>query len=262
MIICPNCKSKLIKLNNTYKCINNHSFDISKEGYINLLLNKPNAGDNKQMIKSRKDFLELGYFDKLLNTIIEEIKKLSLANPHILDLGCADGYYTNSISKVYPNIIGLDISKEAIKYAAKNYKDIIFIVGNAKEIPIKNNSIDLVINIFSPLFIDEINRVLKDNSYLIKVTPNSNHMLEIKEILYDKVYLTKEKSIDDSTLLLTNEKNLSYKLKISNDDIINLFTMTPYSYKTSTQDIEKLKLITSLEVTLDFNISIYKKHSV
>jgi len=261
MLICPNCKCKLNKLNNTYKCLNNHSFDIAKEGYVNLLLNKPTAGDNKIMIASRKDFLEKGYFDPLLRKTIDIIDNLKLHNPFIVDIGCADGFYTNAIANKYPTTIGIDISKVAIRYAAKKYKDTKFFIANAKDLPLDNNSATIILNIFAPFFSDEYYRVLKDNGYIIKITPNRNHLYEIKTALYDDVYLSKQKQISNVTLNLIASYDLSYQVNLHNKDILNLFSMTPYLYKTPTNNIKKLNVLDSLLVTLDFSISLYKKHS-
>ena len=77
-MLCPNCKEKLEKNGNTYKCLNNHSFDISKQGYVNLLLNSKNSGDNKEMITARHEFLKKGYFDNLLNSIASIINTLNI----------------------------------------------------------------------------------------------------------------------------------------------------------------------------------------
>lgn len=261
MIICPNCSNKLNKYNNTYKCSNNHSFDIAKEGYLNLLLNKPRAGDNQSMIKARKEFLEKGYFDPLLKSLIDSINNLNLNNPNIVDIGCADGYYTNAISANYPSIMGFDISKDAIRYAAKKYKYIQFIVANAKSLPLKDESIDIILNIFAPHFIDEYSRILSSGGYIIKVTPNENHLIELKEVLYEKTYLTKEKLITEENYSIINILDLTYERNIPSSDLVNLFSMTPYVYKTPLDDVEKLKQIPNLLVTFDFNISIYKKHS-
>lgn len=259
MIICPNCKTELIKIDKTYKCINNHSFDISKEGYVNLLINKSNAGDNLNMIKARIAFLEKGYFDLLLNGLLFEIESLNLNDSKIIDLGCADGYYTNSISKKHPKIIGFDISKDAIKLASKHHKNILFIVASAKDLPLSNKSVDIILNIFAPHFIDEYMRVLNDDGFLIKVTPNKNHLLELKEALYEEAYLTKEKPLEESSIEIYKSKDITYKVNILDDDIQNLLLMTPYFYTTSKDDINKLSKIKNLELTLDFNITIYKK---
>ena len=108
-MICPNCKQKLIKIDNSYKCSNKHSFDISKQGYVNLLLNSKNSGDNKEMINARYEFLKKGYFDNLLTSISSIIKSLNITN--ILDIGCGEGYYDRGIKEqTNVNITGLDIS--------------------------------------------------------------------------------------------------------------------------------------------------------
>lgn len=258
MIICPNCKEKLQKINKSYQCINKHSFDIAKEGYVNLLLNKRNSGDNKLMIRARKEFLEKGYFKVLANQILKHIIDTNLNNPSILDIGCADGYYTNIINKKIPNILGIDISKEAIKLAAKAYRDIEFVVASSKELPVSNSSTNIILSVFSPVFVDEIIRVLKDDGILIKVTPNSNHLIELKEIVYENVYYTKEKLIEDDRLLLVSSNDLTYSLNIPNSDLRNLITMTPYYYKTNPEDLKALEMIETLDITFDFCISIYK----
>ncbi|HHX70112.1 MAG TPA: methyltransferase domain-containing protein, partial [Gallicola sp.] len=251
--------NKLNKVNNTYKCSSKHSFDISKEGYINLLLNKSKAGDNQEMIKARKEFLEKGYFNPLVDGIINTMQTLDINNPNIIDIGCADGYYTYAISKHYPKIIGLDISKDAIKYAARKYKDILFVVANAKKLPIQSEEVDIALNIFAPHFLDELKRVLKNGGYIIKATPNKKHLFELKEIIYENTYLTKEKQINEDDLILVKSTDLNYKKDIMSQDLINLFKMTPYTYKTKQTDIDKLKQIKKLLITFDFNISVYKK---
>lgn len=258
MLICPNCKNKLSQEDRVYKCINKHSFDIAKEGYLNLLLNKSNSGDNFTMVKSRQIFLEKNYFLTLLNHIIHELEDLNLQNPNILDLGCGNGYYTSAIARKYNNVIGLDISKEAIKLASKGNNSINYLVASAKDLPLATNSIDIILNVFAPLFIKEAYRVLKDNGVLIKVTPNKNHLLELKEILYDTVYLTTKKN-DYFGLELKKSHNLSYQINTDIDDLLMLLKMTPYIYKTSFNNLNKLKNVDNLNITLDFNILIYIK---
>ena len=66
MLICPVCKEKLIKGNKTFRCVNNHSFDCAKQGYVNLSRKQTkNHGDNALMVKARTDFLEKVTFNKM-----------------------------------------------------------------------------------------------------------------------------------------------------------------------------------------------------
>ena len=170
-MLCPICKKKLEKNEKTYKCINNHSFDISKQGYINLMLNSKNSGDNKEMINSRHDFLNKGYFEPLSKEICQVINSLNVNN--ILDVGCGEGYYDRAIlnQKLY-NIVGIDISKEACLKAAKLSKDILYIVSSSNNLPFDNNEFDLILNIFAPHDEEEFTRVT--NNYILNQSDNKD----------------------------------------------------------------------------------------
>ena len=226
-MICPNCKKKLQKINNSYKCENNHSFDISKQGYVNLLLNTSNSGDNKEMINSRHTFLEKGYYNQLLNEIINIIKNINVNN--ILDIGCGEGYYDRGIkNNLDVNMTGIDISKEACLKASKLSKDINYVVCSSNDLPFSDNEFDLLINIFAPHSEEEFTRV--SNNYILKVIPNTNHLLELKQLLYENVFLKEEKTLDFKMFKEVERKEVKYKIIV--DDLYELFKMTPYYYKT------------------------------
>lgn len=254
-MLCPICKKKLEKNEKTYKCINNHSFDISKQGYINLMLNSKNSGDNKEMINSRHDFLNKGYFEPLSKEICQVINSLSVNN--ILDVGCGEGYYDRAIlnQKLY-NIVGIDISKEACLKAAKLSKDIFYIVSSSNNLPFDNNEFDLILNIFAPHDEEEFTRVT--NNYILKVIPNKEHLLELKQMLYTDVIIKEEKKLDFSNFKEILCKSVKYQVLV--DDLFELFKMTPYYYKTKyemkTFELNKNKLI-----TCDFLILLYQKQN-
>lgn len=255
-IICPKCKERLSKINNTYKCINNHSYDISKEGYVNLLISKTNAGDNDILIKARHNFLNNGYYEPLALKLKEIIKELNPTT--MLDAGCGTGYYASKLKDIVPNIIGCDISKDAIKLASKKNKDISFIVASNQFIPLANNSIDLILNIFAPYFDKEFNRLL-NNGYLIIVHTAEKHLWELKELIYEKPYLNKKEVFNLENFTLIKEENIYYTINIPKEDLYSLFTMTPYYYKTKKEDISKIDLVESLSMTINFTISIFKQ---
>ncbi|MBR4485343.1 MAG: SAM-dependent methyltransferase, partial [Erysipelotrichaceae bacterium] len=88
-ILCPVCKNILHKSDKFYSCENRHSFDIAKEGYLNLnLKNSQKSGDNAEMIKARKAFLEKDYYSFLR----EEVDKYIKTDDELLDLACGEGY--------------------------------------------------------------------------------------------------------------------------------------------------------------------------
>ena len=251
MLRCPICKMPLTKTNTTYKCDNNHSFDIAKKGYTNLLLNHPNSGDNKEMVDARLNFLSNSYYLPLK----EEIEKIIKDNniKVLGDFGCGVGYYTKDLDIT---LLGFDISKEAINKASSNKRGMYF-VASTIDAPLLDEVLDGVLVIFAPTFENEIYRVLKEGGLFIQVTPGKYHLFELKEALYDNPYLNTDKEEAISKLKLINSHNLKYQKLINKDDILNLIKMTPYFYKTDKDRFNKIN--SDLLITIDFNISIYKK---
>lgn len=253
-IICPVCKNKLTKINNTYKCINNHSYDISKQGYINLNMhNSQNTGDNNEMINARKDFLEKGYYDFLLN----EVNKLLSMDDSLVDLACGEGYYTSRF--IAKDKIGIDLSKQGLKIASKNDKNTTYLLNSIFHNPLENNSADRIITIFAPIAKEEIVRVLKKNGKFILVKPDEKHLYELKQAIYDNPYLNQIEDIEIDGLTLEKEIKISNKATLNNKDIHNLFMMTPYYNTTSKNDKEKLEFIDDLEITFSFIVDVYSK---
>lgn len=272
---CPVCQKQLNKVDNTYKCIKNHSYDISAKGYVNMLLanqrHSINPGDSKEMILSRVRFLEKDYYHILRKTILETIKKyISLDSFTFCDLACGEGYYTNYIHlKLNESFnvfsVGIDISKYAIieackKKRAENLQDIDYFIGNLMNLPFMDNSFDFMLNCFALLDEKEFYRVLKDKGFFIRVLPDANHLLGIKKVLYKDVILNvmKEKNIEGFKLV--DEIHISDEITLkSSQEIYDLFTMTPYYYKTSKESIEKLLKLNSLDTPISFVLLVYQK---
>lgn len=262
MLICPKCHFNLKKINNTYKCENNHSFDISKDKYVNLLLSHPNAGDNKEMVEARKSFLENGFYDNLALAIAPHLDNQKL----IIDCGCGTGYYLYKLNTLTNSkmFIGLDISKIAIEKAAKmnkQFDNFTFIVSSVNNIPLSSNTCDAILNIFAPYSNNEFSRVLKKDGFLYTVRANANHLIELKEILYENPYLNDEKEYNLPDFELISEDNIQYTVQLKNLDILNLMKMTPYYYKTSKDSQKKLDDLPSLLTTISFKLSKYKKRN-
>ncbi len=263
--ICPVCKSEISLFGRTYKCQKNHCFDISKDGYVNLLMSQQSSskrhGDDKLMVKARRDFLEKGFYNELRQTLCATLKETLPENSTIVDVGCGEGYYTSEISKLNDfEIFGIDISKDALKYAAKSVKNSSFAVSSAFSLPFAENSADCVLSVFAPSAYEEFSRVLKNDGKLIKALPLENHLWELKCALYKEPYKNKPEKRNDELFKLVSQKEIKYKIKLTDkDDIENLFKMTPYYYKTSREDAERLLSLESLETTVHFGVEIYEK---
>jgi len=253
-LICPICKEVLKQVDKSYKCINNHCFDISKEGYLNLYLKKSaNSGDEKDMVKARRDFLNKDYYLFLKQKINELVK----GKESLVDLGCGEGYYTSYFE--VNDKVGIDLSKETLKIASKKDKGTKYILSSIFNTPLNDKCADIVVTCFAPIAKEEIKRILKDNGHFILVRPDTNHLIELKSAVYDNPYLNEVEDIEIEDMELINEYHISSNALLNNEELNNLFMMTPYYHTTSKEDIKKLNSISELSITFSFIVSDYKK---
>ncbi len=267
---CPVCAAPLTREESAYRCGAGHNFDISKEGYTYLL--PPNQkhsaapGDDKGMAAARRDFLSKEYYRPLLNTLSSHILALSGDSPDILDAGCGEGYYTAGIYQALvdagktPRMAGIDISKFILRYAAKRAKNVEFAVASCYHLPLADQSVDILLNCFSPLAIDEIWRVLRPGGHFLYVVPAANHLWELKQVLYDNPYPNEEKETPyegftyDAILPVEDTITLP-----SQADIHALFQMTPYYWKTPKAGSERLAALHELTTRISFRVHVFTK---
>lgn len=264
ILSCPVCKKPLSKTERSYICPSSHNFDEAKEGYVNLLSGSHKQGeligDNKSMALSRRDFLNKGYFSSLANGVCDVLKSENLQNPNVLDICCGEGYYSEYLSKRTDcNLYGFDISKNMVRLAAKRKLDAVFFVANLSHIPIFDGSVDFAFHLFAPFHDEEFSRVLKKGGVLVTAVPGKNHLWELKSAVYDTPYQNDEK-LPESRLTLERTIKISNTIKIdNNEDIMSLFKMTPYYYRTSKEGIERAEKLETLETTLEFVLGVYRK---
>ncbi|WP_392341041.1 23S rRNA (guanine(745)-N(1))-methyltransferase [Moritella marina] len=267
--LCPICAGPLSLHDKSLACEQRHQFDLAKEGYVNLLpvQNKKskNPGDNKEMMQARREFLDQGFYQSLSDKVnsIAQQALTAVSAPNVLDLGCGEGYYTHRLAQVIsntePQIAGLDISKSAIRYAAKRYKSINFCVASAYATPFADASQDLVTRIYAPSQDAELARIIKIDGYLITVTPAAEHLFELKQ----KIYQTPEKhdmTVEEiAGFTLVEQQRLTDVITLTQaKDSKNLLEMTPLAWKMN--DEQKAVLYAAdLTLTLDFHITLYKR---
>lgn len=277
VLYCPLCKKELKIIDATYKCLNNHSYDISRKGYVNLLLanqhHSDNSGDDKNMILSRVRFLNTGKYDLLkeliFNTLNFYVDQNKLRDIQIGDLGCGDGYYTlffhqNLCKKISVSTYGIDLSKQAINECSirkrrEKVENISFVIGNLNYLPIADQSLDFIVNSFSKIDENEFYRVLKTKGYFLRILPGKNHLFDLKKVIYDEVRLNEEKEKEIPGFILVDEINKRDVIELNNQEINDLFTMTPYYYKSSKEAISKLLKMDYLKTQIEFKILVYQK---
>lgn len=267
ILICPVCKQELSVENRTYKCQNNHCFDVAKEGYVNLNVSNKSGdtvGDNKEMAISRRDFLSSGYFDVLANAVLNCVKKYSKENANVLDICCGEGYYTDFVSKsLKRNFYGFDLSKNMVRLAGKRKCNAEFFVANIANIPIKNNSVDFAFHLFAPFHCAEFSRILEDDGVIVTAVAGENHLFKLKQVLYDTPYKNDEKAPDTDGLVLIEKIKVSDTIALNSQKEINaLFQMTPYYYHTPSSGMKKLSMLDFLETQVEFVLYVYKKQGL
>lgn len=271
LFCCPKCREKLNLKANSYVCENGHSFDRARQGYVNLLLpNKRHSsapGDSREMVMSRRRFLESGKYDIFsdkLNSItaglLDNSQKVS-----IVDCGCGEGYYDGRLCeyldklKINYELSGLDISKEAVKAAAGKYKQISFAVASSFDLPVKENSADIALAIFSPMVENEFYRILKTGGYLIYAVPGVRHLMGLKEAVYDAPYENTQKDTEYNGFQFIERHCVNGKITVSGEATVDLFKMTPYYYKTELSAIDKIRLKDKIETEIQFDFLVYRK---
>ncbi|PKG77848.1 23S rRNA (guanine(745)-N(1))-methyltransferase [Shewanella sp. Actino-trap-3] len=268
--ICPICSAPLVKQQNAWQCEQRHQFDCAKEGYVNLLpvqkKKTKDPGDNKEMMFARREFLNQGFYQPLSDKVNQLAFEYAPDANKILDIGCGEGYYSHrlfealqSVTQSHCELFGVDISKSAIRYAAKRYSDLHFCVASAFEMPLANNSFDLAIRIYAPSKIEELQRVIKPGGILITVSPGPTHHYALKKKIYSEPKLHPQGPLVLDGFTYLAHEALSYSLSLTHaDDIDHFLNMTPYAWKLS--DSQKSQIIEQgLECEIDFKIEIHQR---
>ena len=260
MLICPVCGAPLSMVDKTAVCENNHRFDIAREGYVNLLRSSKSGdkiGDDKLAARSRRDFLNKGYYSLLRDSLVEMFSDKSGS---MLDICCGEGYYTAALgAETNLDVYGFDISKEMVRLGAKRGSATYF-VANMAHIPVADGSFDYAIHLFAPFQEKEFSRVLKPGGKLYSVVPGRHHLWGLKNVLYDTPYENDEKLPETQQLKLNNTVRLQGKIHLETpEDIEAVFRMTPYYFHTSPKDKEKLQQLQCLDTEISFVIGEYIK---
>lgn len=270
---CPICKSDIDteeKGSHILYCngARRHCYDFASGGYVNLSSpGQSNGGDSKGAVRARSAFLDTEHYRPIADRLCQLIAPYCEKNALVVDAGCGEGYYSSLIAKKGFSVAGFDLSKFAADAAAKRAKrkgldNAFFGVASVFSMPIADNSADAVVNIFAPCVEEEYDRVLRDDGILAVVYAGPDHLLGLKSAIYDQTHVNEERADLPMNMEQVERVRLEYSIKLEgNENIKNLFAMTPYYWKTSQRDVEKLDSIDSLETKIDIIFAIYKKHN-
>lgn len=185
------------------------------------------------MMFARREFLNAGYYQILSDRVNQLALQYASSAQQILDIGCGEGYYSHRLYNAlvahhFCYLQGVDISKSAIKYAAKRYPNLSFCVASAYEMPIPSNSIDLAIRIYAPSKVEELQRIMAPSGILITVSPGPLHHFALKQQIYDQPRLHPESEARVDGFECLHQERLSAQLDLNDSkDIGNFLEMTP-----------------------------------
>ncbi|AEL11537.1 methyltransferase domain-containing protein [Streptococcus pseudopneumoniae] len=261
---CPICQENLTLLETSFKCCNRHSFDLAKFGYVNLAPQiKQSANYDKENFQNRQQILEAGFYQAILDAV-SDLLASSKTTTTILDIGCGEGFYSRKLQESHSEktFYAFDISKDSVQIAAKSEPNwaVNWFVGDLARLPIKDASMDILLDIFSPANYGEFRRVLSKDGILIKVIPTENHLKEIRQKVQDQL-TNKDYSnqniknhFQEHFTILSNQ-TASLTKTITVEQLQALLSMTPLLFHVDQSKIDWSQLT---EITIEAEILVGK----
>ncbi|MCA0757275.1 methyltransferase domain-containing protein [Paenibacillus sp. N4] len=268
---CPLCKKPMQVIHlQSLVCSNQHCFDIAKHGYVNLLSRGISTKYDKKIFEYRRLISKGSLFNPLDVAVSQIIMNRHSSNEpiSILDAGCGEGSHLNNIQieinrKKPMDLLaaGIDISKEGISLAAEGYSNAIWCVADIANCPFSSQRFKFILNILSPANYSEFRRLISNKGLVIKVVPEQDYLKELREILYkgsDKQTYSNSLTIShfNKHFNILDIESIRYQADLSEQLIEPLLGMTPLSWGTSEERIEKFLQLNLKQVTMDFKILI------
>lgn len=243
-----------------------HCFDISSKGYINLAVGHSGGGDPKEAVRSRTSFLHKGYYLPFAEAVCRILsEQMSDAAGIVIDAGCGEGYYTEMVAdRCGCSVFGFDLSKAAVESGASralrnDRNDLFYAVAGIYSLPVADESADAVINLFAPCAEAEFSRALKTDGVLLVASAGENHLYGLKKRVYDEPYKNEKRNDMPVNMKRVYHETVRFDITLDSDeDKLALFSMTPYYYRTSKENAERL-LGDALVTEAEFDIDVFKK---
>ncbi|MBC2191791.1 methyltransferase domain-containing protein [Listeria sp. FSL L7-0229] len=270
LLACPICGGELtFQEPNSFVCPERHGFDIAKPGYLNLLKQAHKTKYDQALFESRKKVIASGFFGKLIKRVTEMIADTNKENIVIYDAGCGEGsHLARVVSELQAtgrevHAAGLDIAKEGVKQAARDYPGIVWTVADLANCPNQAETADVLLNILSPSNYEEFKRLLKTDGFLLKVVPEANYLRELREFIYvdEKSSYSNESVTSRLAEKLTVEhvERVTYKAPIAKELFADFLEMTPLGWHIAADKKSELLANPPEDLTVDLQIIIAKK---
>lgn len=259
---------------NGWQCPSGHSFDVARQGYVNLLpvQNKRSKqpGDSKEMVGARQRFLASGSYAAIADEVSRAVfdGSNSVAKPlACLDAGCGDGYYLRHLAGVSPvdlELIGLDISKWAVRAAAARDREMRWVVGTNAHLPIIDGSLDRILCLFGFPVFEEFRRVLAPGGRVIVAEAGENHLIELRRVVYDEIKPARRPREEaPAGFSMIHQQCVSETVHLDDSGTVqSLLAMTPHLYRAKSAGRQRAEALDELTVTVDVRVTTLEVDSV
>lgn len=224
---CPLCQARLNITNiHSANCLNGHQFDFAAPGFIDLLAGSGHSIYNIELAIARRSMIINGLYDglerELLRLLYAEYKMNDTLT--ILDAGTGDGALFSNIlmcmrwDMYRHHAIGIDRNRSILKGATRNNQRALWLVADIKNMPLHDESVDVILNTMSPAGYEEFNRVLKPGGLLIKTIPGPHYDGPLQEAHYQE-----ERSYEQSIAMInrhfgeSKESRVRYEKEFEDD---------------------------------------------
>lgn len=262
-LICPLCGGTLTRKDRACCCPNRHSFDIARQGYVNLLpvqqKHSRKPGDTREQVVARRAFLNAGFYKPIVETLIRTAAELDCTGT-LLDVGCGEGYYSAKLAESRGmDLLGLDISKEAVRYAAGAYKNATWVCATASKLPVPDGSVDLLTSLFALTLPEEFHRVLKTDGYYFQVLAARDHLLGLKSIIYPELKNREKDSVPELPgFRLICSRPIRFTFAVEGEQVQQLLSMTPHVYRITKAGAQALADTEALTDTASCVLNVYR----
>lgn len=264
---CPVCRHLLQRTEDqrAWRCAHGHSFDVAREGYVNLLSpgRRPGrqAGDSAEMVTARHRFLATGAFDRITGALSDVV---AAERPRVvLDVACGEGHHTRGLRA--PMVLGFDIAKPAVRIAAASDREGWYAVANAADVPLPDQAVDVAVVVFAPALPAELARVVRPGGSAVAVYPGPLHLTQLRSLVYaeGRPHEDKPPLRDGGPVWAPGTTTaVTYTIALTEVDALHdLFAMTPYRWHAPADIGERLAAATAprFEVTVDVRITLFRR---
>lgn len=269
---CPVCGGGLFREGKSLYCHPReggrvHCFDLSASGYADLSHRRGGGGDPRDAVADRTAFLDAGYYAPLADRICELADRYIPRGGLIIDAGCGEGYYPERLAarRTADFVFGADLSRSAVDHASRRRRarggdNSFYAVASLFSLPVADGSASGVLCMFSPVAEKEILRVLAPGGVLIVGSAGAGHLMGLKRAVYSTVYDNETRADLPVGMCPAECIRVTYNIRLeSKADIMRLFGMTPYRFRTSADDLARLESIGTLETAVDVEFRVYTK---